>query len=1155
MMKARGFLMRLGRWILSAILAGLSLVAVANEITFELAESGNVSAAIYDAGGRMVREVWRAEPRPAGRQVLSWDGLDQSGAPVSAGEYEWRVLRTQGLRSEFVMSVGTSVGKRWWPGNHDGPQVLTVAEGSLIVGANPEGPPLLTRCTLEGGVIWERQQFEAARAPYDVAAAGERVFYLQDNGKVFVLDFATGQPVAAPLPALFPVKSFDFVGVAPHLYDEDRGFGWDTLEGLRQSETGIVSDSPEPRTFTADLPNGIYLLRFTQGRVEQATTVTEVHPGGMKPYPGHYTLADKMAWWQLPTSEEATERPPFFLPQLYGLPRPVEVKDGKLMVAFTPGSPREKPATARWQLARLEVIAMADHITALGDELVLSSKSAGKVMWVSPENGVVLDEVELPGVLDVALGGEGELFALLPDRVVAIDRREKVVKVRVSGLIGPVALDVDRMTGGILVAEGGKVQQVKCFAADGTLVASRGRLGGRQLGEYEANDYGDLAGIAADGRGGYVAIERRAVPRRTVHVNAQGEVRREWFGGMDFYSQTEIDPADPTIAWIRQDDTHLIRARLDYARGEWYPLSTYRWTELWDPDGPGSIFSHGPWLQRNPTFNRMRVLRRDLTGSGTTQLLIEFTALPMLLVHDEAMNRLRPLAALGMLNREYWADSTTAVDELPAAWAEAMRLAGADPADERSRNAHARYAWADENGDGLIDASELRLGEVHRHASSPVQGNGGYCLGIDDDLTCWVSNGDTRQGGLCRVYRPESFTGCGAPVWPLEGTLLGPTTEGRGTSTALVAARDGGVFVVMHGNGDGTRPSFTYDTAVHGWSWPSVMTDGVALMRLDADGLPLWRTSSKAARWPHPRGQLHGPWHLGGPIRDCVAVFDWLEQPCEFWTTDGLYVGGLFDGRDPHDGRDLSRPGSKPDPLYTWHGIRAKRIGGNRYFHENSLLAADDFRTGGEVALLPDGSVAFFGQGANNNPCYRITGWDGWHRQSGIITLAEAAHAGAVGEGRGLRAEIFPNVELSGEAVSRIDERLWFGIDKPWPAGTPESDFSVRWSGFLEPRFSESYCLSIYARGEFTLWVGGEQVAWAPQDYPRDREIRKGHSPAIHLEAGHRVPIMIEYRATMTTKAPHPDPSFHLNWESISQPVEHVPMAYLYPSVKEAVDE
>jgi hypothetical protein len=412
-------------------------------------------------------------------------------------------------------------------------------------------------------------------------------------------------------------------------------------------------------------------------------------------------------------------------------------------------------------------------------------------------------------------------------------------------------------------------------------------------------------------------------------------------------------------------------------------------------------------------------------------------------------------------------------------------------------------------------------------------------------LNACIGSGSTYKDGMCKIYKPERITACGAPVWPLQGVAAGPKTERRGETRSILPVTDGGAFALLGGNGDGTKSSSTYDTAVHGWGWPSTMTDGMALLRLDAAGNRIWRSSSKVARWPHPRGQLHGAWHLGRELKGCVPVFDWLEQPCEFWTTDGLYVGGLFDGRDPYDGRDLSNPGSQPDRLYTWHGINGKRIGRNNY-DQHSPLAADDFRTGGEAAELPDGSVVFLGQGANNNPCYRITGWENFQRQRGEITISQPVAAPSQ-LGVGLKAEVFANLDLSGQpALTRTHERLWFGINKPWPKDTPARDFSIRWTGFIEPRFTEDYCFSIYARGEFKLWIDGKEVTWAPQDYPRDREVRKGHSQPIPLQFGKRVPIRIEYRAVpMDPKSPEPGPSFHLNWESLSQPVEHVPTAAL----------
>ena len=64
---------------------------------------------------------------------------------------------------------------------------------------------------------------------------------------------------------------------------------------------------------------------------------------------------------------------------------------------------------------------------------------------------------------------------------------------------------------------------MKCFDAAGKLIATHGRAGGRKLGRYEPHDFASLQGIAADGHGGFVIIEKDAVPRRTARFDAKGE--------------------------------------------------------------------------------------------------------------------------------------------------------------------------------------------------------------------------------------------------------------------------------------------------------------------------------------------------------------------------------------------------------------------------------------------------------------------------------------------------------------------------------------------------------------------------------------------------------------------------------------------------------
>ena len=80
------------------------------KIEFTLEKDARLSLAVYDAkSGVQHRELARAERErvwPAGKHVVTWDGLDRDGKPVAAGEYRWRLLETQGFTARFVGPLG-----------------------------------------------------------------------------------------------------------------------------------------------------------------------------------------------------------------------------------------------------------------------------------------------------------------------------------------------------------------------------------------------------------------------------------------------------------------------------------------------------------------------------------------------------------------------------------------------------------------------------------------------------------------------------------------------------------------------------------------------------------------------------------------------------------------------------------------------------------------------------------------------------------------------------------------------------------------------------------------------------------------------------------------------------------------------------------------
>jgi hypothetical protein len=77
------------------LLGGLSVKASPNpfkdlvSIDFALGAPAEVALAIYDVGGRRLRDL-AGGTYPAGAHSITWDGSDSEGHPVGAGIYFYR---------------------------------------------------------------------------------------------------------------------------------------------------------------------------------------------------------------------------------------------------------------------------------------------------------------------------------------------------------------------------------------------------------------------------------------------------------------------------------------------------------------------------------------------------------------------------------------------------------------------------------------------------------------------------------------------------------------------------------------------------------------------------------------------------------------------------------------------------------------------------------------------------------------------------------------------------------------------------------------------------------------------------------------------------------------------------------------------------------
>jgi hypothetical protein len=144
-----------------------------------------------------------------------------------------------------------------------------------------------------------------------------------------------------------------------------------------------------------------------------------------------------------------------------------------------------------------------------------------------------------------------------------------------------------------------------------------------------------------------------------------------------------------------------------------------------------------------------------------------------------------------------------------------------------------------------------------------------------------------------------------------------------------------------------------------------------------------------------------------------------------------------------------------------------------------------------------------------------------------------------VGNGTGLKADIYDNIDFTGTLVTRIDPTVNFdwGGGSPDPAIGAES-FSIRWTGMVQPRFSELYTFITSTDDGVRLWVNDQLLIdhWVDQG-------TTDWSGSIQLAAGQWYPIRMEYYENGGGAAAR------LSWSSPTVTREIIPQAQLYPNV------
>ncbi len=158
---------------------------------------------------------------------------------------------------------------------------------------------------------------------------------------------------------------------------------------------------------------------------------------------------------------------------------------------------------------------------------------------------------------------------------------------------------------------------------------------------------------------------------------------------------------------------------------------------------------------------------------------------------------------------------------------------------------------------------------------------------------------------------------------------------------------------------------------------------------------------------------------------------------------------------------------------------------------------------------------------------------------SGVVSAMFINSAG-IGTGTGLTGAYYANQNETfngSPTLVRVDPTINFNWNTVSPApGIALTNYTVRWTGSVAPRFSETYTFSATADDGVRLWVNGQEIVngWVVQ-------APKTYTGSIALQAQQLYNLRMDYfQAGGGAVA-------ELQWNSPSTPLAVVPQAQLYP--------
>ena len=189
-----------------------------------------------------------------------------------------------------------------------------------------------------------------------------------------------------------------------------------------------------------------------------------------------------------------------------------------------------------------------------------------------------------------------------------------------------------------------------------------------------------------------------------------------------------------------------------------------------------------------------------------------------------------------------------------------------------------------------------------------------------------------------------------------------------------------------------------------------------------------------------------------------------------------------------------------------------------------------------QIATVGTGVVSYNDTGltASTTYYYRVratnaAGDSGYSNEANATT--NAAPTG------GLEGDYFDNMDFTGYVLSRLDSTVNFN----WGSGSPDPSigadtFSVRWTGQVQPQYSQTYTFYTNSDDGVRLWVNGQLLIDNWTDHSPTE-----NSGTIALTANQKYDIVLAYYENLGGAVAQ------LSWSSASQVKQIIPSNRLFP--------